>query len=198
MLHLNPAHESDDATCCAPPGGGLSSAVFEHFVREYHERLLGISVRMLRSAEDAADVLQDALLSAWLARHSFQGQSTVYTWLYRIVKNSCLMKIRSLSAGKRVFERRAVPLDTSSQVNHISRGASDDSVELAERDHLLRLKIEQLPPTFRQILLLREIEQLSTAETAARLSVSPSVVKTRLCRARAELRQLLAGRCVVS
>jgi len=194
MLHLNPAHEVVDNTkCSASPCGGLSAEDFEYFVREYHERLFALSVRLLRAPEDAADALQDALLSAWLARHSFQGQSTVYTWLYRVVRNSCLMKIRSQSAGNRRIEKHAVPLDSSQAGQRFA-----DSVELAEEDRLLRLKIEQLPLTYRQILVLREIEQLSTAETAARLSISLSIVKTRLCRARAELRQLLAGRSAVS
>ena len=199
MLHLKPAPEAADADShTAPSSSGLSAADFDHFVREYHERLLSISVRLLRSADDAADALQDALLSAWLARNSFHGQSTVYTWLYRIVKNSCLMKIRSQSAGNRVIERRAVPLDPSSHLDPVVYRQFADSVELAEEHQLLRLKIDQLPTKYRQIVWLREIEQLSTSETASLLSVTPTIVKTRLCRARAELRQLLAGRRVAS
>jgi RNA polymerase sigma-70 factor (ECF subfamily) len=192
MLHLNPAPDATDgAACSASSCSGLSAADFDHFVREHHERLLAISMRLLRSPDDAADALQDALLSAWLARHSFHGQSTVYTWLYRIVKNSCLMKIRSQSAGCRRIERRAVPLDPSLQCGSLSCQRSVDSLETAEERQLLRLKIDQLPTKSRQIVWLREIEQLSTSETALRLAVTPTIVKTRLCRARAELRELL-------
>lgn len=199
MLHLNPAPElADGDMCTAASSSGLTAVDFDHFVREYHERLLAVSTRILRSPHDAADALQDALLSAWLARNSFHGQSTVYTWLYRIVKNSCLMKIRSQSARNRQIERRAVALDPSSQIGPVVYQRFADSVELAEERQLLRLKIDQLPTMYRQIVWLREIEQLSTSETASLLSVTPTIVKTRLCRARAELRQLLAGRRVVS
>jgi RNA polymerase sigma-70 factor (ECF subfamily) len=192
MLHLNPAPDATDgAARSASPCSGLSSTDFDHFVREYHERLLAISMRLLRSRDDAADALQDALLSAWLARHSFRGQSTVYTWLYRIVKNSCLMKIRSQSAGSRQIERRAVPLDLSTQGGSPAYQRFVDSLEIAEEHQLLKLKIDQLPTKYRQIVWLREIEQLSTSETALRLAVTPTLVKTRLCRARAELRELL-------
>lgn len=199
MPHLNPAPDVvEKASCSVPLRCGFSAADFEHFVREYHERLLALSTRLLRSRDDAADALQDALLSAWLGRHTFQGQSTVYTWLYRVVRNCCLMKIRSQSAAIRQIERCAVPLHASSQNFPAASQPFADSAELAEEDRLLRLKLEQLPAKYRQILVLRELEQLSTAETAARLSVSPSIVKTRLCRARAELRHLCAGDCAVS
>ena len=199
MPHLNPASDIvQKESCSASARGGLSVSDFEHFVREYHDRLLALSTRMLRSRDDAADALQDALLSAWLGRHTFQGQSTVYTWLYRVVRNACLMKIRSQSAAIRQIERCAVPLEASSQNFQAAGQPLADSVELAEDDRLLKSKLEQLPAKYRQILVLRELEQLSTAETAARLSLSPSIVKTRLCRARAELRQLCVGGCAVS
>ncbi len=199
MLHLKPVPEAADPDShTAPSSSGLSAADFDHFVREYHERLLSISVRLLRSADDAADALQDALLSAWLARNSFHGQSTVYTWLYRIVKNSCLMKIRSQSARNRQIERRTVPLESSLYGGSLAYQIFEDVVELAEEHQLLKLKIDQLPTKYRQIVWLREIEQLSTSETASFLSVTPTIVKTRLCRARAELRQLLDGRKMLS
>lgn len=193
MIHLIPAPEAADGESQrAPSSSGLSAGDFDHFVREYHQRLLTISSRLLRCPEDAADALQDALLSAWFARRSFNGRSTVYTWLYRILKNSCLMKIRNRSTGKRQLERQAVHLDSSTQAELLQYRATVDSVECSEDGQLLKVKIDQLPAMYRQILLLREIEQLSTAEIASRLSISPSNVKTRLCRARAELRQSLS------
>lgn len=116
MLHRIPARKFPDGELQrAPSSNGLSSGDLDHFVREYHQRLLTISSWLLRCPEDAADALQDALLSAWFARRSFNGRSTVYTWLYRILKNSCLMKIRNRSTGKRQLERQAVRLDSSTQ-----------------------------------------------------------------------------------
>ncbi|MGE3775677.1 MAG: RNA polymerase sigma factor, partial [Pirellulaceae bacterium] len=73
----------------------LSLRDCEELARDYADRLFSVARRFLHDEEDAADAVQDAFLAAWNARHTFQGESTVYTWLYRIVVNVCLMKVRA-------------------------------------------------------------------------------------------------------
>ena len=98
--HVAASHRLADSVPYAATGRSgtqvcLSLQDFEVFVQDYTDRLLAVARRFLPCEEDAADAVQDAFLSALMARHTFQGDSTVYTWLYRIVVNVCLMKLRS-------------------------------------------------------------------------------------------------------
>lgn len=170
----------------------LSRDDFDIFVREYFDRLSAVAVGILRSPEDAADAVQNALLSAYMARHRFLGQSTVYTWLYRIVANACLMQVRMRRARKR---RRA---EVSRSLDDCLFDVADTTVRTPiasmERDEaalVIRAGLQQLPDDFRNVLLLRDIQGLDTIETARRLQISSDAVKTRVCRARQALRLLI-------
>ena len=166
----------------------------EAAVRNHQPRMLAVARRILRSEEDAQDAVQDALVSAMRGMGSFDGRAQLATWIHRIVVNSCLMKLR---VRKR---REAWSLDNSWQD---PRGANGRTAEVAagersdahaERTELrtaIHACIERLPKDYREIVLLRDIDELDTDETAARLGVSRAVVKTRLHRARAALRTLL-------
>lgn len=173
---------------------GLSRDDFELFARQYAERLNAVAARFLRSSDDAADAVQDAFLSAYKARHRFQGQSTVYTWLYRIVVNACLMKVRSKRLKKNRVGRggRSTFHDPEALADTSSKSAS----EIAEHEELsraLRTRIDQLRTDFRKVLLLRDIEELDIDEIAQRVGTSPDAVKTRIYRARQALRALLTA-----
>jgi RNA polymerase sigma-70 factor (ECF subfamily) len=180
---------------CESSESGLSSTDFEAFVYQYAERLLRVARGVLRSEDDAADAVQDGLASAFAARHKFSFQSTVYTWLYRIVVNACLMKIRTRS------RRKTLSLDAiRSQSDDLAQGRSYELATYGgaahdlERDEtlaLVRACIDSLPDDYRTILVMRDIEELDTDQTAARLNMSKSAVKTRLHRARRALRGLL-------
>lgn len=174
---------------------GLSLGDFESFVRDYMDHLRAVATRMLRCEVDAADAVQDALLSAFVAREKFQGDSTVYTWLYRIVVNTCLMKLRTHSRVK------LISLDDNATSNN-PRGCQADAIadeseraeSRMERDELrvaVQLSMIRLPECYQTILRLRDLEGFSTDQTAARLNLSRSAVKTRLHRARRALRSLL-------
>jgi RNA polymerase sigma-70 factor (ECF subfamily) len=170
---------------------------YETIVREYGPRLLATARRMLRNEQDALDAVQDAFLSAFKAIDRFHGDAKLSTWLHRIVINASLMKLRT---KRRKGEKPITDLlPAFSDDGHrvvTDREWLEPEVPPIERDELRRTvrdKIEQLPENYRTVLLLRDIEEMDTQQTAEVLDVSTSVVKTRLHRARLALRELLAG-----
>jgi len=173
---------------------------FDTIVRQYDERMLAVARRFLRHREDSADAVQDALHAAYRSLASFKGNSKLWTWLYRILVNACLTMRRSS------YRRRVVSLnDFPRSIEEYGRLASPSSrgtepaytrMELAEVRAQVRRCIERLPQRYREILLLRDIEELSIDQTAQRLGTSRSTVKTRLHRARQALRALLLPRLV--
>jgi RNA polymerase sigma-70 factor (ECF subfamily) len=181
MALIERARSGDEAAC-------------ESLVCKHADRLLAVARRYLRCEEDAADAVQDAFLSAFASLHSFQGGSTLYTWLHRIVVNACLMKLRSCKADRTVSLHALLPMLHDSN-RHAQTDEGDGCAERPlEREELrakVRAAIDRLPDGFRHVLLLRDIEQRSTIETARRLGLSRGAVKTRLHRARQALRSLL-------
>jgi RNA polymerase sigma-70 factor (ECF subfamily) len=169
------------------------SQAFEDLVNRYTARLYTAAKRMLKNADDAADAVQDAFVMAYLSIHKFRGRSSIFTWLYRILVNNCLMQIRS------GFRRRQVAIDSAALDAGCSRNApamSDSEESEAERfsDELKALVLEcvyELPSDHRQIILLRDYQGLSTNKTAAMLGLSLSATKTRLHRARQALRAIV-------
>ena len=169
---------------------------FEELVREQGGRLLAVARRFLRSSEDQADAVQETFLSALRSIGSFEGGSSISTWLHRILINHCLMKLRTRS------RRHEVSLeDVAPRLDGAERRAAAASTSWAEDPHarlataeervLVRRRIECLPDSLRLVLLLRDIEELDTDETARLLGISRANVKTRLHRARLAVRELL-------
>lgn len=167
----------------------------EALVQLHSARMLPVARRFLRSEEDSADAVQDAFLSAFRALDTFEGNSALGTWLHRIVVNTCLMKLRARSRS------RVVPIDdllpTSDETGHHVRPVrpweEHPSAQLAQTETRAQVRacIDQLPQPYRTVLLLRDIEELDTEQTARQLGISPGAVKTRLHRARQALRTLL-------
>jgi RNA polymerase sigma-70 factor (ECF subfamily) len=168
---------------------------FETLVREHAGRLLGVARRFLRTEEDARDALQDAFLSAFRSLDRFEEASRLSTWLHRIVINACLMKLRA--RRRRPEESIEDFLPRFQEDGHQVRssvpweGSVEDLLERRETRELVRRSIDRLPPAYRTVLLLRDIEELDTQETARLLRVSQNAVKIRLHRARQALRELL-------
>ncbi|MBX7167568.1 MAG: sigma-70 family RNA polymerase sigma factor [Pirellulales bacterium] len=170
-------------------------AAYEWLVRTYGGRMLAVARRLLPDENDAADAVQDAFISAFRSIGAFAGQSQVGTWLHRIVVNACLMKLRGAK------NRRPASLDellpTFDETGHHARGVRPwaagpvEQLAQAELQAQVRTCIDQLPEGYREILLLRDIEELDTAQAADLLGISPGAVKTRLHRARLALRALL-------
>jgi len=170
-------------------------AAYEELVRAYGGRLLAVARRFLPSEDDARDALQDAFLNAFRSIDRFEGNAKLSTWLHRIVVNACLMKLRTRRRKPETSIEELLP--NWQEDGHAERPASAwraDALESLQRTELRSLvmeKIQLLPDGYRNVLMLRDIEDLDTEETARAMEISPGAVKTRLHRARQALRELL-------
>jgi RNA polymerase sigma-70 factor, ECF subfamily len=181
----------DDASLVARLRRG-DHAAFESLVRAHGGRLLSVARRFLGSNEDAEDAVQETFIKAFKAIRTFEERAQLHTWLHRIVVNTSLMKLR---------ERRRKPQESIDDLlpnfgadGHQaieSKEWSDAVFERKETASMVRRAIEMLPDQHRVVLVLRDIEERDTAETAALLGTSTTVVKVRLHRARQALRTLL-------
>lgn len=187
--------DSDEASLLERLRSGDPAAA-ETLVRDNLPRMLAVARRVLGNEQDAQDAVQDAFQSAFRALPGFHGESRLSTWLHRIAVNAALMKRRSLR--RRRLER---PLDALVPAFR-EDGRADGEVpsytptprELLEREEFrarIRDLIEELPEDYRNIILLRDIEELDGSETARVLGITPNAVKTRLHRARQALRTLI-------
>ncbi len=191
------ALDDDEQALLAGLRAGSDDA-FDTLVRTTSARLLAVARRIVGSEEDARDVLQEAYTSAFKALGRFEGQAKLSTWLHRIVVNTALMRLRT---RKRKPEEPIDPLlPAFKDDGHRAQGAvawadgADVALERAETRAFVRAQIDKLPDTYRTVLLLRDIEELSTSEVASMLSTSENAVKIRLHRARQALRALLDER----
>ncbi|MEM7356918.1 MAG: sigma-70 family RNA polymerase sigma factor [Acidobacteriota bacterium] len=169
-------------------------AAFELLVRTYGGRLLQVARRFLRE-EDARDAVQEAFLSAFKAIDRFDGKSKISTWLHRIVVNSALMRLRKKSV--KMEESLEPLLPTFLEDGHRENPGTawpespEEVIGRAELRSTVRQAIEQLPVKYRSVLMLRDIEELTGAETGKLLGLTPNAVKVRLHRARRALREIL-------
>ena len=171
---------------------------YEEVVRSTGGRLLAVARRMLRDEEAARDVVQDTFLCAFRAIQSFDGQSQVSTWLHRIVVNNALMRLRS---KQRKPEQSIEPLlPTFAEDGHHAEpvvswaDSAAQALESKETRMLVRAAIEELPESYRTVLVLRDLEGLSTREAADMLGTTENALKLRLHRARQALAVIIRGR----
>ncbi len=173
----------------------LDRETCEELVWQYSGRMLAVARRLLRSEEDAADAVQDAFVSALTSMHKFQGRAQLYTWLHRIVVNACLMKLRSKKRRSAASLDELLPsFDEHGCHAQLVVVWGDQAAARLEQDEVrsaVRNCIDQLPEQYRAILILRDIEEFDTEQTATLLGLSQCAVKTRLHRARQALRTLL-------
>jgi RNA polymerase sigma-70 factor (ECF subfamily) len=188
------AHLDVEAALLARLRAGEENA-YEELVRNESRHLLAVARRLLRNEEDAQDAVQQAFLSAFRALPAFNGQSRITTWLHRIVTNAALMKLRT--RGRQPEDSIEDLLPTFLEDGHHTEQFSEWTLpaeakllRLEARAHV-RAAIDALPDSYRTVLLLRDIEELSTEETAQTLGVTPNTVKIRLHRARQALLKLL-------
>ncbi|WP_407675984.1 RNA polymerase sigma factor SigM [Peterkaempfera bronchialis] len=159
-------------------------SAFEELVRRHRDRLWAVALRTLGDREEAADALQDALISAFRSAHTFQGRSAVTTWLHRIVVNACLDRAR------RAATRRTTPLEDDRQGADALLGtdeAADAPVVRSELRRELALALAALPPEQRSALVLVDMQGYPVAEAADMLGVPTGTVKSRCARGRARL-----------
>ena len=183
------AEEPSDADLLARHVAGDPDA-FGLLVRRHRDRLWAVALRTLGDREEAADALQDALVSALRAAHTFQGRSQVTTWLHRIVVNACLDRAR------RAASRRAGSLDEDPQRLDAALGsaeATDTVVVRAELRREVTDALTALPVEQRAALVLVDMQGYSVEEAAGMLGCAVGTVKSRCARGRAKLLPLLGA-----
>ena len=183
----------DEPQLVARLRAGEQSA-FEQLVRSNSGKLLATARRLLPNEEDARDAVQNAFIRAFQSLSRFREESRLSTWLHRILVNEALMRLRS-KKGKEESIEELLPsfVEDGHQVRETVdwSDSADKALERAETGAMVRRLIDQLPLSYRTVLLMRAIEGMSYAEIAEMLSVSTNVVKVRLHRARQALRTLL-------
>ena len=168
---------------------------FEELVRTYGGRLLAVARRFVRNESDAQDVVQAAYLSAFRALPQFEGGCQLSTWLHRIVVNTALMKLRTRRRKPEESIELLLPAfqEDGHHVEQFSDWTTpaDALLERNETRATVRACIAQLPDNYREVLMLRDIEELPTQDVAQQLNLTPTAVKVRLHRARQALSALL-------
>ena len=188
----DPVEEHPDVRLVNLAKGGDVHA-FETLVKQYDRQVFRIAQHITQNREDAEDVMQDAFLKAYEKLNQFQGNSKFYTWLVRIAVNESLMRLRKRRTGRMVSIDEDVETEEGSMPRELADwGPSPEQQygqsELAE---ILKKTVNGLPPGFRVVFVLRDVEGLSTEETAETLGLSVPAVKSRLLRARLQLRERL-------
>lgn len=164
---------------------------FEELVLLYEKRVLALTQRMCGNPEDAAEAAQEAFLAAWQGLKNFRGDSSFSTWLYRLSANACVDLLRR--EGRR---QAAVSLDDG-ELNLDAPSPLPSPQEEAERRELreqIEAGLQALPPEYRVVLVLREIQQLRYDEIAQALELDVGTVKSRISRGRKKLRNFLLER----
>jgi len=166
---------------------------FEELVRRYDRNVFRIAQHITQNREDAEDVVQDAFLKAYENLPQFQMQSKFYTWLVRIAVNEALMKLRRRRPERMVSLDEEVRTEEDSMPREIADWSPNPEQQYnqSELKDILGKTIQGLPPGFRTVFVLRDVEGLSTEETAEALNLSIPAVKSRLLRARLQLRERL-------
>ncbi len=163
-------------------------AAFSELIDLYGERVYNLAMKILRNSTDAEDVFQETFTAVYEKINTFNEQSYLFTWIYRIATNFALMKIR-YSKRESVTETELDYYDNRENLPASSQNFYPEQVVLNEE---LKVELERalarIPEMYRTIFILRDLEHLSTAETAAILNISESNVKVRLRRARLFLR----------
>lgn len=193
-MHATDEHHQNEASLVARLQAGEDRA-FDELAEEYSGRLYATARRMLGNDQDAQDAVQEAMLGAFQSIHKFEGGSKLSTWLTRITINKCLMRLRtkrrkpecSIDALLPTFKEDGHPTHWTPHWRP-SDDAHDQRTELHAK---VREKIEELPENYRTVLLLRDVQQLSTEDVAEALGDTPNAVKVRLHRARQALKTLL-------
>src|SRR3954471_1928938 len=175
----------------AAKGGDVSA--FEDLVKRYDRNVFRIAQHITQNREDAEDVVQDAFLKAYQNLGQFQGNSKFYTWLVRIAVNEALMKLRKRKSDKTVSMDEDVETEDGSVPREVADWSPNPEQQYrqAELSDILEKTIQGLPMGFRTVFMLRDVEGLSTEETAETLGLSVPAVKSRLLRARLQLRERL-------
>jgi RNA polymerase sigma-70 factor, ECF subfamily len=169
------------------------TSAFGDLVRRYERKIYRLAKNITQNDEDAEDVLQDTFLKSYEHLNDFQGNSKFYTWLVRIAVNEALMKLRKRKTDRTVPLDEPVDTGEETVVREIAVWDEDPEQKYSQEElaGILNDSVQSLKPAFRTVFVLRDIEELSTEETAQALNISIPAVKSRLLRARLQLREKL-------
>ena len=168
-------------------------AEFARMVESFSAKIYRLALKMLRNQQDAEDTLQETFIKAYKALPQFEGRSSLSTWLYRIATNEALMHLRRVQPHQISVEQPSDDEEQPAPLEIVDWCCLPEG-ELMSAEARVNLEhvIEELPHSLRVVFLLRDIEGLSTRETADVLELSEGAVKTRLSRARLQLREMLS------
>jgi RNA polymerase sigma-70 factor, ECF subfamily len=166
---------------------------FGDLVRRYEGKIFRLAQHITQNREDAEDVLQETFLKAYEHLDQFKGDSKFYTWIVRIAVNQALMKLRRRKTDKSVSLDETIDTGEDTITREIAAWDEDPEQRFSREElgEILDTAVDSLEPPYRSVFVLRDIEELSTEETAEALNLSVPAVKSRLLRARLQLREKL-------
>jgi len=187
-----PSDTFDEGDLIARAKAGDDTA-FTELLSRYERKIYRLAKNITQNDEDAEDVMQEAFLKAYSHLDNFQGNSKFYTWIVRIAVNESLMKLRKRKSDKLVSLDEQVDTGEDMVPREIAVWEDNPEAQYSQEElrGILDKSVESLAPIFRSVFVLRDIEDLSTEETAEALGISIPAVKSRLLRARLQLREKL-------
>jgi RNA polymerase sigma-70 factor (ECF subfamily) len=169
-----------------------NTALYEIIMRRYNQRLYRVARAILREDAEAEDVMQDAYVRAYQHLDQFAGHSSFATWLTRIAVHEAL---RRLPGRRRMVQMEETDFDGESSMNIVETSPDPEQrASTVELGRLLEETVLELPDQYRSVIMLRDVEEMSTAETAETLELTEENVKVRLHRGRAMMRERLSAR----
>ena len=173
-------------------------AAFEELLGRYEDKLYRLAMRFVRNENDAQEILQDVFLSAWRNLPGFEGRAQFGSWMYRVTVNAALMFLRARNRHPEVMLDDIEPGVLHKAAEQSVHGSSEDwsqrpdeQLQSEELRRHIQTAVDALPDGLRTVFLVRDVEGLSTEETAELLNLSLPAVKTRLHRARLALREAI-------
>ena len=165
-------------------------AAFESLVHLYEKRVFALTLRMCGNREDAAEAAQEAFLAAWQGLAFFRGDSSFSTWLYRLASNACVDLLRRESRHRTAAGHSLDDEELNLEVPDAMPSPQDEAERRELREEIER-GLAALSPEHREVLVLRELHQLSYDEIAETLDLDVGTVKSRISRGRKQLRKFL-------
>jgi len=189
----SPPLENNEEQALVERARAGDTAAFSSLVDRYERKIFRLAKHITQNDEDAEDVLQESFMKAYSNLENFQMHSKFYTWLVRIAVNEALMKLRKRKSDRTVSldEPHETEEDTVTREIAVWEDDPEKKYSREELGEILQNAVDQLKPAFRTVFVLRDIEELSTEETAEALGISVPAVKSRLLRARLQLREKL-------
>jgi RNA polymerase sigma-70 factor (ECF subfamily) len=183
---------TDESVLLAQSREGDTRA-FAELVRRYEGKIFRLAQHITQNREDAEDVLQETFMKSYEHLDQFKGDSKFYTWIVRIAVNQALMKLRRRKTDKSVSLDEQIDTGEDTIVREIAAWDEDPEQQYSREElgSILDRAIQSLEPPYRSVFVLRDIDELSTEETAEALGLSVPAVKSRLLRARLQLREKL-------